>query len=153
MLKQYLRLCNILIIVTDQSEINVINETFENLNICKEYYNSIYNHIAGCFPEYLINVPTWYAKEIKEDLNMHLYSNIDSKNVQEKCLNFSIISLAVVSTGVIPSFVKPKDILLPNYLYENFNSTDAHGLVWVHFPAALNVFLGGNKIISEKCNE
>ena len=35
--------------VTDQNEINIKNETFENLNICKEYYNSIYNNIAGCF--------------------------------------------------------------------------------------------------------
>ena len=34
--------------VTDQNEINNINETFKNLNICKEYYDCIYNNIAGC---------------------------------------------------------------------------------------------------------
>ena len=39
-------------IVTNQNEINIINETFENFNMCKEYYNSIYNNIAGCFEEY-----------------------------------------------------------------------------------------------------
>ena len=98
---------------------------------------------------------------------MHLYSNIDLKNEQSPGEMFklfdnfffkygrfpSVNTLAIVPTGVVPSFVKSNDILLSNYLYENFNSTDAHGLVWVQFPAALNVFLGGNKIISEKCNE
>ena len=53
--------------VTDQYEINIINETFENFNICKEYYNSIYNNIAGCFQEYLNKIPTWYAEEIEDD--------------------------------------------------------------------------------------
>ena len=38
--------------VTDQNEINIINENFENLNICKEYHNSIYNKTAGSFQEY-----------------------------------------------------------------------------------------------------
>ena len=39
--------------LTDQNVINIINKIFENLNICKEYYNFIYNNIAGCFQEYL----------------------------------------------------------------------------------------------------
>ena len=50
---------------TDKNEINIINETFENLNICKEYYSSIYNNIAGCFQEYLNKIPTSYAEELK----------------------------------------------------------------------------------------
>ena len=74
--------------VTDQNEINNINETFENLNICKEYYNSIYNNIAGNFQEYLNKIPTWYAEEIEDDLNIHLYSNIDLKNEQRSSRNF-----------------------------------------------------------------
>ena len=45
--------------------------------------------------------------------------------------------------------MKTNDILSPFNLYEHFNSTDAHGLVCVQFLAALNVFLGGNKIISK----
>ena len=39
--------------------------------------------------------------------------------------------------------------LSPFDLYENFNSTDAHRLVCVQFLAALNVFLGGVKIITK----
>ena len=45
--------------------------------------------------------------------------------------------------------MKTNDILSPFDLYENFSSTDARGLVCVQFLAALNVFLGGNKIISK----
>ena len=45
--------------------------------------------------------------------------------------------------------MKTNDILTPLDLYENFTSTDAHGLVCVQFLAALNVFLGGDKIISK----
>ena len=57
----------------DQNEINIINETFENLNICKEYYSSIYNNIAGCFQEYLNKIPTSYVEEIENDLNILIY--------------------------------------------------------------------------------
>ena len=71
------------------NEINIINETLENLNICKEYYNSIYNNNAGCFQEYLNKIPTSYAGEIENDLNINLYSNIDIK-VQQKFLNIFI---------------------------------------------------------------
>ena len=38
------------------------------------------------------------------------------------------------------------DILSRFDLYENFNSTDAHGLVCVQFLSVLNIFLGGDKI-------
>ena len=56
-------------------------------------------------------------------------------------------TLAIVPTVVVPSFAKTNDILSLFDLYENFNSTDAHGLACVQFLAALNVFLGGDKII------
>ena len=61
----------------------------------------------------------------------------------------AVDTLAIVPTAVVPSFVKTNDILSPFDLYENFNSTDAHGLVCVQFLAALNLFLGSDKIISK----
>ena len=51
--------------VTDQNEINIINETFENVTICKEYYNSIYHNITRCFQVYLNKIPTWFLKKLK----------------------------------------------------------------------------------------
>ena len=77
--------------VTDQNEINIINETFKNLNICKEYYNPIYNNIAGCFQEHLNKIRTSYAEEIENDLNIHLYSNIDIKNEQSPAEIFKLV--------------------------------------------------------------
>ena len=61
----------------------------------------------------------------------------------------SVNTLAIVPTGVVPSFVKTNDILSPFDLYGHFNSTDAHRVVCAQFLAALDVFLGGNKIISK----
>ena len=94
---------------------------------------------------------------------MHLYFNIDLKNEQSPAEIFKLFdkfffkfgrfwtvnTLAIVPTGVVPSFVKTSDILSLFNLYENFNSIDAHGLVCVQILAALNVFLGGDKIISK----
>ena len=79
--------------VTDQSEINIINETFENLNICKEYYNSIYNNIASCFQEYLNKIPTSYAEEIENNINIPLCSNIDIKIEQSPAKTFKLCNM------------------------------------------------------------
>ena len=45
--------------------------------------------------------------------------------------------------------MKTNDILSPFDLCKNFRSTDAHGLVCLQFLAVLNVFLGGDEIISK----
>ena len=43
-----------------------------------------------CFQEYLNKIPTSYAEEIENDLNINLYSNIDIRNEQSPAefLNF-----------------------------------------------------------------
>ena len=41
------------------------------------------------------------------------------------------------------------DIISPSELYKRFKSVDTRGLVCVHFLAALNVHLGGNKMTSK----
>lgn len=51
--------------VTDQYEIDIIQETFENLDICTKYYNSIYENIAGCFQEYQVNYQPCLLKKLK----------------------------------------------------------------------------------------
>ena len=39
--------------LSNPNELSILSQTSENLHICKEYYNSIYHNIAGCFLEYL----------------------------------------------------------------------------------------------------
>ena len=50
-------------------------------------------------------------------------------------------NLAIVPMGVMPSFVKTNEVIC------------AHCLVSTQFLAAFNIFIGGNKTISKKCNE
>ena len=50
--------------------------------------------------------------------------------------------------GNVPSFAKSIGVISPSELYKRFNSVDTRGLVCVHFLAALNVHLGGDKMIS-----
>ena len=104
---------------------------------------------------------TSYAEEIENDLNIHLYSNIDMKNEQSPAEIFKLFdkllfkfgrfpavdTLAIVPTGVVRWFVKTNDILPLFELYENFDLVDAHGLVCVQFHTVLNVFLGSDKVI------
>ena len=58
-------------------------------------------------------------------------------------------NLAIVLMGVMPSFVKTKEVISPFDLYEKFNSTSTRGLVSTQFLAAFNIFIGGNKTISK----
>lgn len=51
--------------VTDQYEIDIIQETSENLDICKKYYNSIYDNVAGCFQEYQVKYQPCLLKKLK----------------------------------------------------------------------------------------
>ena len=63
----------------DQYEIDIKQETFENLGICKNCYNSIYENVSGCFQKYL---KTLLAEKIKEDLSIYLYSHIKLQSEQ-----------------------------------------------------------------------
>ena len=58
-------------------------------------------------------------------------------------------NLAIVLMGVMPSFVKTKEVISPFDLYEKFNSTSTRGLVSTQFLAAFNIFIGGNKTITK----
>ena len=96
------------------------------------------------------------------DININLFSTIDLKNEQDPAKVFKIFGPFFYKFGRFPgveklaipcrsisSFVKTDDILSPFELYEFFNHIDAHGLVCVHFLAALNSHLGGYKNISK----
>ena len=96
------------------------------------------------------------------DININLFSTIDLKNEQDPAKVFKIFGTFFYKFGRFPdveklaiprrsisSFVKTDDILSPFELCEFFNHTDSHGLVCVHFLAALNSHLGGYKNISK----
>ena len=48
-----------------------------------------------------------------------------------------------------PIFLKTETILSPPDLYQKFAGTDAKGLVSLHVLAALNIYFGGNQLVSQ----
>ena len=61
----------------------------------------------------------------------------------------AVNKLTVVPTGNVPSFVQSSDVISRSELYKRYNLGDTRGLVCEHFLAALNVHLGGNKMVSK----
>ena len=50
-------------------------------------------------------------------------------------------NLAIIPSGIIPAFVKTKDV--------TFKDSDAYGLVSAQFLAALNIYFNGDKLLSK----
>ena len=59
------------------------------------------------------------------------------------------VNLMVVTPGVKPSFVKTYDEISPLEINEKFHAGPSYGLAVVQFIAALNIFFGGNKELSQ----
>ena len=112
---------------SNPNEISILSQLSENLHICKEYYNSIYHNVAGCFQEYLIRLPDLFVEKMEDDININLFSNIDLKNEQDPAEIFknfdaffykfgrlpAVEKLTVIPRGSTPSFVKTDNILSP----------------------------------------
>ena len=125
--------------LSNPNELSILSQTSEHLHICKEYYNSIYHNIAGCFLEYLIRLTNLFVEKMEGDININLLSNIELKTEQDPAEIFKIFDtffykfgrfpavekLAVIPRGSViprPSFVKTHDILSPFELHEFFKS-------------------------------
>ena len=101
---------------------------------------------------------------MEDYLRLNLYSSIDLKNesnakeIRHTLDRFffgfgrfpAINELTtIVPTGNVPSFIGSNDVFLHFELYKKFSSGNARGLVCVHFLVALNVHLGGDKMVSK----
>ena len=135
------------------NELSIISQTSEILHICKEYYNSQYHNVAGCFQEYLTGLPDLFVGKMEDDIIINLVSNTDPAEIFkifDTCFYKSGRFSAVIPHGSIASFVRAEYFLSLFELYEFFNQTDADGFVYVQFSAALNSHIGGEKNISKK---
>ena len=100
---------------------------------------------------------------MQDDLRLNLYSDIDLKNEPNTreilqifdrfFLSFGIFpainAVTIIPTGDVPSFVQSSNVISPSELYKRFKSDNTRELVCIHFLAALNVHLGGDKMISK----
>ena len=58
-------------------------------------------------------------------------------------------NLAIIPSGIIPAFIKTKDVIPPSDLYETFKDSNVYGLVLTQFLAALNIYFNGDKLLSK----
>ena len=144
------------------NEIQINSDTFENPDICKNFYSDIYENVGCVFQKYLQNVPDVLLQKIQDNIRLNLFVNINLRNGQnpnEILKTFdrfffrfgrfpTINELTVVPTGDVPDFDKSNAIISPSELYEKFSS-GGRGLFCIYSLAALNIHLGGEKIISK----
>ena len=123
------------------NEIQINNNTFENLEICKNFYSDTYENVGCVFQKYLQIVPDVLLQKIQDDIRLNLFVNIDlrnGKNPNEILKIFdrffgrfpTINELTVVLTGDVLDFVKSNDIISPFELYEKISS-GSRGLVYI----------------------
>ena len=63
-------------------EIKVINDTIENLTICKGYCSNIYVNIGATFHQYLQKIHAFLIEKMEEYLTLKHYSLISLKKIQ-----------------------------------------------------------------------
>ena len=64
----------------DTNELEIINDTIKNLEICKSYYSDIYGNIGCVFPKYLQNASNNLIQKIQDNIMLNLFLNTDLKN-------------------------------------------------------------------------
>ena len=107
-------------------KLKIVNDTIENLKICKNYYADVYANVSSCFQNYLKIATSVLNEKMQDDLRTNFFSNIDlnnEPNTSEILQTFdgfffsfgtfpAINGLTVVPIGDVPSFSQSSDYLL-----------------------------------------
>ena len=142
---------------------SLVDQTFENLNYCKQIYQNVFDDLAYFFHRKLKETPDIFVEKMKEDLAREIFYQKkikEQENSTEVFKNFNQFffktgrfpgsdNLAIIPSGIIPAFVKTKDVISPSDLYETFKDSNAYGLVSTQFLAALNIYFNGDKLLSK----
>ena len=142
---------------------SLVDQTFKNLNYCKQIYENVFDDIAFFFHRKLKETPDIFVEKMEEDLAQEIsYQKKlkEQENSTEVFKNFNQFffktgrfpgsnNLAIIPSGIIPAFVKTKDVISPSDLYETFKDSNAYGLVSSQFLAALNIYFNGDKLLSK----
>ena len=143
---------------------NVIEKTSDNVNYCKEFYREVFDDIGYFFQRMIRETPDEFLEPLKADLANELYFHKNLKEIESQSELLRLFNLfyfktgrfpgnytdlILVPTGKNPSFVKSFDQISPIELNDKFQNTSCYGIAAVHFLAALNIFFGGEKSLSQ----
>ena len=143
---------------------NVIEKTSDNVNYCKQFYQEVFDDIGYFFQRMIRETPNEFLEPLKADLanEIYFYKNLKDIESQSELLRVfnsfyfktgrfpgNYTDLILVPTGKNPPFVKSFDQISPLELNDKFQNTPSYGIAAVHFLAALNIFFGGEKSLSQ----
>ena len=143
---------------------NVIEKTSDNVNYCKQFYQEVFGDIGYFFQRMIRETPNEFLEPLKADLANEIYFYKNLKDIESHSELLRVFNsfyfktgrfpgnytdLILVPTGKNPSFVKSFDQISPVELNDKFQNTPSYGIAAVHFLAALNIFFGGEKNLSQ----
>ena len=143
---------------------NVIEKTSGNVNYCKQFYQEVFDDIGYFFERMIKETPNEFLEPLKADLANEIYFYKNLKDIESHSELLRVFNsfyfktgrfpgnytdLILVPTGKNPSFVKSFDQISPVDLNDKFQNTPSYGIAAVHFLAALNIFFGGEKNLSQ----
>ena len=143
---------------------NVIEKTSDNVNYCKQFYQEVFDDIGYFFQRMINETPNEFLEPLKADLANEIYFYKNLKDIESHSELLRVFNsfyfktgrfpgnytdLILVPTGKNPSFVKSFDQISPVELNDKFQNTASYGIAAVHFLAALNIFFGGEKNLSQ----
>ena len=143
---------------------NVIEKASDNVNYCKQFYQEVFDDIGYFFQRMIKETPNEFLEPLKADLANEIYFYKNLKDIESHSELLRVFNsfyfktgrfpgnytdLILVPTGKNPSFVKSFDQISPVDLNDKFQNTPSYGIAAVHFLAALNIFFGGEKNLSQ----
>ena len=143
---------------------NVIEKTSDNVNYCKQFYQEVFDDIGYFFQKMIKETPNEFLEPLKADLANEIYFYKNLKDIESHAELLRVFNsfyfktgrfpgnytdLILVPTGKNPPFVKSFDQISPIDLNDKFQNTPSYGIAAVHFLAALNIFFGGEKNLSQ----
>ena len=143
---------------------NIIEKTSDNVNYCKQFYQEVFDDIGYFFQRMIKEAPNEFLEPLKADLANEIYFYKNLKDIESHSELLRVFNsfyfktgrfpgnytdLILVPTGKNPSFVKSFDQISPVELNDKFQNTASYGIAAVHFLAALNIFFGGEKNLSQ----
>ena len=149
---------------TEFERYNVIEKTSDNVNYCKQFYQEVFDDIRYFFQRMIKETPDEFLEPLKADLANEIYFYKNLKDIESHSELLRVFNsfyfktgrfpgnytdLILVPTGKNPPFVKSFDQISPVELNDKFQNTASYGIAAVHFLAALNIFFGGEKNLSQ----